>query len=468
MAGRSEVGTTSSTRIYLFLGQPFMHPAPVPPGVDYLATATGLCYVVNPNTGWIEIALGPNSTPFDLGNTLVTGEITQAAPPVIEPPVTTEITTPEMSAQLDFPTKPEPELDYTERIDHLGAGVSDWLGQEHSAVRSLQRAGLPVLASAADLARALGISMSRLRWLAYHNPRATRIHYVLREVRKKSGGTRQLMAPLHTLGRVQRWILDNILRPLPVDPACQGFHPGRSIASNAAVHVGQAVVINMDLKDFFPGIYFPRVRRFFFQLGYSGAVATILALLCTEAPRRQQGPESQRLYLALGPRGLPQGACTSPALANQIARSLDRRLTRQARAMGFRYTRYADDLSFSGDEGALPQIGSLISAVRSIATLETFTINEAKTRIQRRHRAQMVTGLVVNERASVARHEIRRLRAILHRARFEGLEAQNHEGHRSFLAWLRGKIAFVSMVRPDLGTRMQTELEALLASRGTT
>lgn len=360
-------------------------------------------------------------------------------------------------------------------IIFLGRGVSRRLNERTSDVARLAAQGLPLLATPAELAAALGLTIPRLRWLAFHTEVATRTHYVQFTVPKKSGGQRTLSAPHRTLAAAQRWILDNVLNKLVADPAAHGFLSGRSILTNASPHVGRDVVINLDLEDFFPTITFRRARSVFQRLGYSGAVATILALLCTECPRRTARYDNRTYYVATGPRGLPQGACTSPALSNQVARRLDRRLTGLAKRLGLAYTRYADDLSFSGslplpvpppktpaagdsdakkDEG----IGYFMARLRHIAEDEGFRINEKKSRVLHRSTAQMVTGVVVNAKPSIRRAEIRRLRAILHRARKEGLEAQNRQKRPNFRSWLEGKIAYVAMVRPDLGARLKAAL----------
>ncbi len=349
-----------------------------------------------------------------------------------------------------------------EDILYLGKGVSTGLSYRESDVERLKESGLPILSSPSDVASALGLSISKLRWLAYHRESANCVHYVQKRILKHDKSFRLLMAPLHTMGMVQRWILDSILRHLPVDDACHGFVPQRSIATNAAPHVGQSVVVNLDLLDFFPSIGFPWVRSVFKTVGYSPAVATVLALLCTECPRREEKWIDETRYIAFGPRGLPQGACTSPALSNQVARHLDRRLSGLAMTFGMSYTRYADDLTFSGGETCLPQLGRLFSLIRFIVKEEGFQINEKKTRVQRRSSAQVVTGLVVNDRVGPSRKLIRRIRAILHRAKLEGLAAQNREGHANFEAWLRGQIAFIRMTRPPVGEKLLAELESLL------
>ena len=343
----------------------------------------------------------------------------------------------------------------------LGRGVSGRLGQRQADVAKLTSQGLPVLATPAEVATALGLSIPQLRWLAFHTDVATRIHYVHFSVPKKSGGTRVLSAPHKKLAAAQKWILDNILSKVPVEPPAHGFHAGRSIVTNASAHVGRRVVLNMDLEAFFPSITFPRIRSVFFRLGYSPAAATILALLCTECSRRQVIYDGKPYWVATGPRGLPQGACTSPALSNQVARRLDKRLAGLARKLGLIYTRYADDLTISGDEVLQTHVGYVMARVRHIADAEGFAVNDKKSRVLRRNAAQRVTGLVVNDRPTLSRKEIRRLRAILFRAKSEGLDAQNRAGLPHFRAWLLGKIAYLSMVRPEIGAKLRLQFEAL-------
>lgn len=333
-------------------------------------------------------------------------------------------------------------------ILYLGRGVSGQLHERTGDSALLQKLGLPELSTPAEIAAALELPLPRLRWLAYHSERVTRPHYACRVIPKRGGGERLLSVPRSCLKAVQRWIRERILERLAAEDPAQGFVKGRSVLTNAVPHSGQRLVLRMDLADFFPSIGFGRVRAVFRRVGYSPAAASIFALLCTECPRVFEASAGQGVWRASGPRGLPQGAGTSPALSNLVCCSLDRRLRGLAASLHLRYTRYADDLTFSGGRQLEDKVGWMLSRVREIVESEGFRVREEKTRVQRRHMAQRVTGLVVNDRPGVPRTEVRRLRAMLHRAQTEGLEAQNREGHANFHAWLQGRIAWIHLSRP--------------------
>lgn len=348
-------------------------------------------------------------------------------------------------------------------IVFLGRGVSGRLGDRRANVERLEQQGLPVLAAPADLARAMDLAIPKLRWLTFHAEASSGGHYVQFEIPKRSGGKRTLSAPKAELRSAQSWVLAEILAKLPTEEAAHGFVSGRSTVTNARAHQAKDVVVNLDLERFFPTITFPRVRGLYASLGYSPAVATILALLTTEAPRRDVKYAGARYRVAVGPRSLPQGACTSPALSNQVARKLDRRLAGLAKKHGWAYTRYADDLTFSAPAGKREELGLLLARVRHVVEDEGFRINEKKGRVQRKGGRQTVCGIVVNEadKLRLPRDELRQLRAILHNAKKTGLAAQNRGGHPHFEAYLRGKIAYVSMVDPDRGADLAQRLAEL-------
>ncbi|HET6584040.1 MAG TPA: reverse transcriptase family protein, partial [Nannocystaceae bacterium] len=327
------------------------------------------------------------------------------------------------------------------KLVHAGDEHSGGLEDRTSDGERLQARGLPVLHTAEELAVAIGVSLSRLRWLTYHRRSVTLVHYHRYTIAKKSGGVRHISAPKAALAQAQQWILARILARVEPSAHAHGFVAGRSTITNAAPHVGRQVVVNLDLEGFFPTVDFARVKGVFRRLGYSEAVAITLALLCTEPPRVEARLDGRLYHIALGERVLPQGACTSPAITNCICRRLDRRLSGIAKRIDFAYTRYADDLTFSGD--ALPALGGLLGLVRRVIVEEGFVENAAKTRIMHRGRRQEVTGLVVNDRVGLSRKERRRFRAVLHNVAKHGLAAENRGEHPRFRAYLEGMTAYV-------------------------
>ncbi len=333
-------------------------------------------------------------------------------------------------------------------VEHLTAPLD---------VAKLQRFSLPVLGTEAELADWLGIPLSRLRWFTHDRPAETTWHYVRYLIPKRSGGERVILAPKRELKALQRKVLDGLVAKVPTAPAAHGFVRGHSIVTNARPHVGKQVILKLDLKDFFPSITFPRVRGLFLSLGYSFSVASTLALLCTEYEREPFGRDETRYYISIGPRHLVQGAPTSPGLANLVAWRLDQRLSGLAAKYGFTYTRYADDLTFSGDKSEAAS--QILASARRIIADERFVLNNAKTRIARSNTRQIVTGLVVNKQLATPRTLRRRLRAILHNARTQGLEAQNRDGRRNFQAYLSGLIAFVHSANSQHAEALRLSLQ---------
>jgi hypothetical protein len=219
-------------------------------------------------------------------------------------------------------------------------------------------------------------------------------------------------------------------------------------------------VINCDLTDFFPSITVHRVIGLFRQIGYSPAVATILALLVTESPRRRVLFQGKPWWVATGPRGLPQGACTSPAISNLIARRMDARLAGISRKLGWTYTRYADDLTFSTQQTP-ERIGYLLARIRHITGDESFKVNEKKTRVLKPAARQSVTGVVVNAKPAVPRKLRRQMRAVLHNAGKTSLQAQNRRRHPHFASWIRGMIGYIGMVNSQQARPLIEKLNSI-------
>jgi hypothetical protein len=226
------------------------------------------------------------------------------------------------------------------------------------------------------------------------------------------------------------------------------------------------VVINLDLKDFFPTITYPRVWGVFRALGYSRAAATILALLCTEPQTTTVKMDGQTWHVATGPRLLPQGAPTSPALTNILCRRLDKRLSTFAQNRGLTYTRYADDLTFSSKTPLTTHAGGLLSLVRRVLREEGFQVHPDKTRVLRRGRQQEVTGVVVNDKLSVDRKTLTRFRAVLFQIERDGPQGKRWGNSDDVIAAVEGYANFVMMVDPEKGRAFKARARALVQRHG--
>lgn len=338
---------------------------------------------------------------------------------------------------------------------------------------------LPVLDDLGDVARFLELSAPELEWFAdsrHWARRTTEVplqHYRVSHRAAPSGAIRVLEAPKRRLKGIQRRLLDDIVSSVPPHDAARGFRRGGSVASYAAPHAGRPVVLRLDLEAFFASVTVSRVYGILRSAGYPEPVAHCLAGLMTSvlplsAWRAVPQPADERLLDAhwrLGRRlavpHLPQGAPTSPAIANLAAFPLDVRLTALAGSWGGRYTRYADDLAFSGDRGWGTGTSRLLDAVEEIVRDEGFRLNPRKTGVMPRAGRQTLGGLVVNQQPRVARVEVDVLRAILHNCRRHGPSTQNRGEHPAFREHLRGRIAWVAQHDPVRGARLQAEHDAV-------
>ncbi|SDO90699.1 Retron-type reverse transcriptase [Nakamurella panacisegetis] len=318
---------------------------------------------------------------------------------------------------------------------------------------------------ATALAECLGLSVPDLLWFADTKGlqrRAASVglhHYRSTWVGTRSG-SRLLEAPRPRLKEVQRQILQQLLAPIPVHEAAHGFVAGRSAVTGARPHVDAATVISLDLESFFSSVSGRRIYGLFRMAGFPEPVAHLLTGLCTQATpvdvlrRMPSGhPAAFRLRRKLAEPHLPQGAPTSPHLANLAAFGLDRRLAAYASRIGARYTRYADDLTFSGPDLRRRSRG-VVAAVARIVAEEGFALNTTKTRVRGQDDRQTVTGVVVNRHPTVSRAEYDTLRAILHNCVRFGPESQNRLLHTDFRSHLRGRVAWVAALDPERGRRL--------------
>lgn len=307
-------------------------------------------------------------------------------------------------------------------------GLFDWIFRRSAKSDSAPSARFDL----AELARRVGLSTDALRSLP--------IKYQEYQIPKRSGGMRTIQSPDDQLKKVQRLILHRVLGRLRAHECAHGFEIGRSIVTNALPHANSAVILKLDIRNFFPTTTTDRVREYFRKIGWDTAAAAALTRICTHKG------------------GLPQGAPTSPRLSNLVNVSMDARLAGAAR--GFRlleydaktfgmvpsarttvpmsYTRYADDITFSFAQDNREAVHALICLAKIVLEDYGYELHQrAKLQIRRRHERQMITGLVVNEHVQLPRETRRRLRAMRHRKannreitisaeQFAGWEALEH------------------------------------------
>ena len=380
----------------------------------------------------------------------------------------------------------------------LAAAIESFL-TEHSAappdpaaparertIVSARRTVAPVRWSVASidsvgaLAERLELSDGQLAWLAdvrgwERSVTDERLrNYRYRSLPRRDRLPRVIEVPKARLKEIQRWVLREILDRVPAHDAAHGFTRGRSAITHAEAHVNQDVVVRLDLRDFFASIAAGRIYGLFSTLGYTPSVARVLTGLTTNvvpsfvwdviaATTQDRRLVQPRFWLgrALATPHLPQGAPTSPALANLVAFRLDRRLAGLAASAGLRYSRYADDLTFSGAMSLRRRLTPFLELVATIVRDEGFALNRDKSMVRPSSARQSVCGIVVNVHPNVARAEYDELRAILHNAARHGAVSQNRAGVTDFRAHLRGRISWVGSLNPARGETLRRRFDAI-------
>ena len=271
---------------------------------------------------------------------------------------------------------------------------------------------------------------------------------------KKTGGNRQILAPERNLRLMQRCV-NRILQAIYLAPSCAtGFIPDRSIVDNSRFHVGKQYVFNTDLKDFFTSISYNQVYNCLLirPFEFSPVIAkTIAGICCTET------------YVdGISQVVLPQGAPTSPIMANIVCLPLDRKCSGLAKRFGVSYSRYADDITFSGDKNMFYYGSDFMMELERIIESQHFNINHDKDRVQNYACRQVVTGLVVNKHVNVSKQYLRDIENLLFIWERYGREIarikyfQNHPSskprqgyNKSFESIIKGRLAYMRMIKGD-------------------
>lgn len=297
----------------------------------------------------------------------------------------------------------------------------------------LQKNGIPYIYNDSHFADIIGITLDQLIFFQNNREKA----YCTFKLRKSNGQFRIIDAPNAKMKQIQRWILDNILYKMGFGKHAHGFIPRKSIRTNSEIHIGQDLVMGIDIKNFFPSIKFHRVFGLFQKAGFNDEISKLLAEICTYKGQ------------------LPQGAPTSPAISNIIAWHIDIKLAAFCKKRGLKYSRYADDITISGGKQLPRYKKQLFKIIRN----EGFEINLNKVRIQGRGTCQKVTGVVVNDSLSIGKEKKRFLRSIVHNIVSKGPIAANITDNPFFKEWIYGLLNYANMIEPKFAQILMEKLQ---------
>lgn len=343
----------------------------------------------------------------------------------------------------------------------------DDIEQQHSDVyfkeiedyrKNLEGNSLPVIYSLNHLCLMADVNIKHVKNICNSNRQD---NYKRFKLKKKRGGFRVIQTPKDELKYLQKWILVNVLNKKNSHEACKGFDPETSIKLNAEKHLNQEGILKIDLLRFYDSINEKRVFGLFKSLGYHTNLSVSLAKICTIVPDdtflSSFKKSEQHLKQKISEDGLgvvPQGAPSSPKISNLIAIKLDNRLQKLADKHGLNYTRYADDLTFSGTIETLSRIKKV---VYRIIKDENLYPNYSKTKILKRGNPFFVTGLSVhNNSVTVPKKKKLEIEHHLHHCIKNGVQhhlTTSKITNRNFKDWLLGNIAFVNGVEKELGEK---------------
>lgn len=285
---------------------------------------------------------------------------------------------------------------------------------------------IPVIYNTTHLSKLVGVRKTYIKRASIY----TKSYYRNFEIAKRNGKPRLISEPLPNLKLIHNYILDEILNNVSISSFAKAYKPKSPIKENIRYHVNQQIVLAIDIKDFFPSINKDMVEKVFLNLGYSELLSDLFSKLCTLN------------------NSLPQGAPTSPYLSNIVLKSFDKKVADYCLERNIRYTRYADDITLSGDFDTKEAIKYITQNIELIG----LEINKNKTKIMTRNKQQLVTGIVVNEKMQVPRKERNSIRQNVFYLKKFGLNNYlEHEkiNNKNFLHHLYGKISYVCYMNPN-------------------
>jgi retron-type reverse transcriptase len=315
--------------------------------------------------------------------------------------------------------------------DYIEEGIVPKLNEaeyneEFQSFSQLKSKKLPYIYDIEHFCKLTNSSSKQVRFFLSNKDKA----YATFRVPKKSGDLREINAPSKKMKPIQRWILDNILYKLDSGDYAHGFIPGKTIYTNAKAHVNKDLILGIDIKDFFPSIKFVDIQIIFISAGYTTRVSRLLADLCTFHWK------------------LPQGAPTSPMLANLVALNLDKKISQCCKRANFEYTRYADDITISGSYDLSMHMETIIKIINESG----FDVNNQKVRMVSKGARQKVTGLVVNDKVSIGRTKKKTLRAIVHNILMNGPVSENRSNDPFFKERIFGHLGCANAIDPEFAS----------------
>ncbi|MCT3800285.1 reverse transcriptase [Elizabethkingia anophelis] len=285
---------------------------------------------------------------------------------------------------------------------------------------------IPVIYNTTHFSKLVGVRKAYIKRVSIY----TKSYYRSFEIAKRSGKSRMISEPLPNLKLIHSFILEEILNNVPISSFAKAYKRKSSIKENIRFHVNQKYVLTIDIENFFNSISKEMVEKVFLELGYSELLSDLFSKLCTLNDV------------------LPQGAPTSPYISNIVLKSFDKKIADYCLTKGIKYTRYADDITLSGDFDTKEAFTFVEQNINEIG----LSINKTKTRVMTKDMSQVVTGIVVNEKAQISRKERNKLRQNIYYLKKYGLD--NYISHEkieknNFLFHIYGKISYVSYINSD-------------------